>query len=439
MLSSLSIMLMIFVDRWYLAQYSTRALNATVNSSTLGWAFVCGWLMLGQISEVFVSQHNGANEKDKLGLFVWQNLWLGVMSFAFFIPLIVWGVDWFYPGANQTYEREYLNVILMFGPVYCFYGALSGFFIGQGKAMIVTTFAVGANLINIVLDRIFIFGVEGWVPSMGVQGAALATNIGTVFESIGLFVLFLSKDNRTQCRTNDYSFRLPYLIRILKVGLPRAIFVSLEMFGFAAYYQLMSGAGEVYITVAGICQSMVILFSFIIEGMGNAAIAIAGNYIGAKKFWAIRRLVASGLKFLFGFLLVFLAVFIFGKEIFINQFLPDVSPGYLMAIHDTLTFCLFIMVFYTFFRGVQLLFAGVLTAAGDTFFLFAIGTLSVWGLYVLPTYLVLFWLKGSVEAATFVNLGFICCFGMITMLRYFQGGWQLITIRDTGKFGKETS
>src|ERR1700722_1672002 len=96
MISSFSILLMLFVDRLLLARYSTEALNAAVNAATLGWSFVFSWFVLTNISEVFVAQHNGAKRYQEFGAPVWQMIWVALGSILFFIPMAYWGSDLFY-------------------------------------------------------------------------------------------------------------------------------------------------------------------------------------------------------------------------------------------------------------------------------------------------------------------------------------------------------
>ena len=93
MLATMSSMMMLFVDRLLLANYSTAALNAVTNATTLGWAIQFMWLALAGIAEVFVAQHNGAGEERKLGPPVWQMVWLGVLSLLFFAPMGLWVGD----------------------------------------------------------------------------------------------------------------------------------------------------------------------------------------------------------------------------------------------------------------------------------------------------------------------------------------------------------
>ena len=83
MLCSFSMMLMLFVDRLLLAHYSTAALNSAVSASTLGWAMLFGWVVLANITEVFVAQYHGAKQLNKMGEPVWQMLWMSQLPRSF--------------------------------------------------------------------------------------------------------------------------------------------------------------------------------------------------------------------------------------------------------------------------------------------------------------------------------------------------------------------
>ena len=84
-MSSLSSMAMLFVDRLVLARLTLEAHNAAVEATNLGWAFLIGWSSLASVTQIFVAQNNGAGQRQLLGHPVWQMIWLGVFSvFIFF-------------------------------------------------------------------------------------------------------------------------------------------------------------------------------------------------------------------------------------------------------------------------------------------------------------------------------------------------------------------
>ncbi|HAB99239.1 MAG TPA: hypothetical protein DCE71_05405, partial [Parachlamydiales bacterium] len=134
MISMLASLFMIFTDRIFLARYSLPCLNAAVTSGTLAWALMVGVGMLTAMSEIFVAQYNGAKQYQRLGIPVWQMIWVSLFSLIFFIPLGIWGAPLFFQ--NNLYgdlEVEMFRWLMFFGPSYALMTTLSGFFIGRGK------------------------------------------------------------------------------------------------------------------------------------------------------------------------------------------------------------------------------------------------------------------------------------------------------------------
>lgn len=432
MISSLSVMSMIFVDRLLLAHHSTEAMNAAVNATTLGWAFVFTWTVLASISEVFVAQYNGAGAKEKLGEPVWQMIWLSVFSIFFFVPMAYWGAPWIYGVESDTaIARDYLKWMMLFGPTFPFYGALCGFFVGRGKTLIITLLAFAANIMNAFLDWVLIFGWEDWIPAFGPTGAAIATSSSSLFQGLVLFYLFISPSNRNTFGTGNYALRLASFRQCFKIGFPGAFFAGIEIFAFAVYYWLMTMRGEDFITVAGICQSIIILFYFFAEGVSKAATAVCGNLIGAKKTDLISNVITAGLKMHVLFFLFMLGLFYFFADDVIRQFMPNASPETAARIVDILYLGLLAMIFYMFFEGIRLFYIGLLTSAGDTFFLSTAGTLTAWLLFVLPVYLIMIVAEGPLIAAPLlcVFYSFTAC--AIYFFRFQGGKWKNIHIIET--------
>lgn len=416
MLTSLSFMMMTFVDRWLLAHFSADAHNAAVAATTLGWALICGWIVLAGIAEVFVAQHNGAGQKHKLGGPVWQMVWLSIASSLFFIPAGLWGPQLVYgTGADSLLERDYLGIMLLFGPFNAMQAAIAGFFVGQGKTRLVTSVVVIANLVNMGLDYVLIFGIEGWVPSMGVKGAALATSTATIFQNLILGAIFLNQRNRKECGTSDWHIDLSVLWSCVKIGLPSAILIVGEIMAFAVYYMLMKQMGLSYITIAGICQSMFILCLFFSEGVNKAVTAIIGNMIGAGHFDKISLVFRAGFKLNLLFGAAVFTLYWLGTPLIAGQFLSLADPAFFDAIYSTLYNCLLMSAVLIFFEGLKLVFSGGLTAAGDTMFLFGAGSTLVWVLMLLPVYLFVVLGGGSMELAMFICI----CYASSTCLVYY--------------------
>lgn len=439
MVSYLSLFTMMFVDRAFLAQYSTEALNACVKSGTLAWAVNLGWLTLAAMAEIFVAQYNGAKSYGKLGTPVWQMLWLALFSIAFLIPMGMWGSDLLYGVGSLS--NTYFRWSLFFGPFYVATAALSAFYIGQGKTMIITLLAIIGNTVNIILDPIFIFGIPGKFPSMGIKGAAIATGFGVMFQAVVLFCMFLSKRNREDKGSMSWRLDPSAFFRCLKVGISPALFITFELLGWAIFYQMMSMISEQHIFVAGVCQSIFLLFVFFGCGLEKGSAAIAGNFIGAGKLDEVYRLMRSGMKLIACFALVVGFFMVIYPDFLVNWFIKSnyalkgesmmhvkAAATQLVQAKVLIRTGLFYIFFYLIFEKLRWLLSGILTAAGDTFFMMVSGSTCVWLGMVLPTYLFVVRPAASVTLSFIIWLVYSALATSIFFVRFLQGKWKNLKI-----------
>lgn len=439
MMSWLSVMMMGFIDRLYLANYSLDALNSAVKAGTMAWAFIYALEILCEMSEVFVAQYNGAKQYKKLGRPVWQMLWVSLVSFAFFIPFGYWGREILFPTSPTIgMEGDYFGTLMYFAPAYGLIGACTAFFIGQGRTALITGVVVVANIINLVLDPLFIFGWEGYVPEMGIKGAAIATGIGSLAQGLILFAFFIRRKNRETLGAADYHFDRQLLRKCLRVGAPVALCMTLELLGWGFFYNIMSLASPTHILVAGLCQSILILFFFFGIGMEKGITAIAGNLIGAKLHHKIPNLMSSARTLIGIFTLLTAIPFVLYPDLFLDWFLnnkqtlemghgPAVA-GDIAGIRPILYAGLVITWFYLLTENTRMAYNAPLMAAGDTLFIMGTNVTLVWFCLLVPTYLwVISYGADPLESLyVWTFYGVIAC--AAPMLRYWYGSWKERTL-----------
>ena len=441
MISSMASLFMIFVDRIFLAHYSVETLNASVYSGTLAWAVMSGFGMITAMSEVFVAQYNGSGEKKRLGVPVWQMIWFSIALFVFFIPMAIYGAPSIFSESRYVeLEIEYFRWLMLFGPSYALMTAISGFFIGRGQTRMMIWLGISANLINIVLDAALIFGIKGFIPEMGIRGAAIATCFGYIFEGAVLAYFFLKKENRDEYGTGNCRIDWKEMVKCFKVGVPQGVFYSLEVFGWAVFYSMMTYLGETHITVSSICQSFAIFLSFFCDGLSRGAAAVAGNFIGAKKHHLVDRVLKSGLVLLVLFSSV-TALILVVDPVDTAHFLFFEGADSIAdaAMLKSLNTCMLLTFVYIFFDGIRWLFSGLLVAAGDTFFLLIAGSLSVWVFLLAPVYAIVVRNALPVEYAWGLAVLYAGVFFSTYWIRFKQGGWQKIDLISDDEEGLEES
>lgn len=432
MISAFASLLMIFTDRLFLARYSLDALNASVNAGTLAWALMGGVGMITAMAEVFVAQYNGAGMQKRLGIPVWQMIWFAIFSFALFLPL-AFGAPYVFAGdPNSDLEAVYFRWLMIFGPSYAMMTAFGSFLIGRGRTKILILLSLIANVINTTLDWLFIFGLPPYIPEMGIKGAAIATCLGYVFQTVMLALIFFRKKYREEFGTNQWRLNLQEFRKCLRIGFPQGIFYGLEIFGWAVFYWMMTSMSKTHITISSICQSLIILFTFFSDGLSKGIAATAGNFLGSKRFSLVLQTLRSSLALQLCFIAT-LALFFFSSPEKLIQFLffehfgvSEIGPDPLMM--SALRTCLVFTFIYIFFEGIRWIFSGLLSAAGDTLFLLIAGSLTVWIALLLPVYVIVVKQALSVEYAWVLAFLYSIIASTVYGLRLKQGSWKNIDL-----------
>ncbi len=181
------------------------------------------------------------------------------------------------------------------------------------------TQGVGA-VVNIVLDPVFIFGVEPLgIPAMGIAGAAIATVTGQWIAAILAVIFNLKCNPEVQFALSYLKPKKSTLIPILTVGIPSIIMMAIGSVMTFGMNQILQGfPGETATGVFGIYFKLQSFFFMPLFGINNATISIVAFNYGARKperiTGTLRRSCISALCIMVLGLLVF-------------QFLPDVLLG----------------------------------------------------------------------------------------------------------------
>ena len=158
----------------------------------------------------------------------------------------------------------------------------NGIFRGAGDPILALKALALANILNIALDPLFIFGL-GPVPGMGVTGAAVASLIG---RSVGVgYQLYMLSGQRGRIRLQFSKARIvwPTMRRFLNLSGPAMLQMLISTASWMAIFAFVGYFGE--IAAAGYTVAIrIIVFALLPAwGMGNAAATLVGQYLGAHK------------------------------------------------------------------------------------------------------------------------------------------------------------
>ncbi|WP_026776428.1 MATE family efflux transporter [Polaribacter sp. Hel_I_88] len=289
--------------------------------SMLIWVF-------GQIRSAIssiISQYVGANKLDEIKTLPAQAIAIIVVC-----SLLVLAVS--YPFAKQIFQfynasgvvLEYCIVyfkIRIFGfPFSLFVFAIFGIFRGLQNTFYPMIIAIIGALLNIVLDLAFVYGIEGFIEPMYIEGAAYASVIAQVTMAIlSIFLLIKKTDISLKIKTKFHQ-EIPKLLGMIGNLFIRTIALNTALYFATAY---ATGYGKEFIAAYTIGLNIWLLGAFMVDGYSSAGNILAGKLLGAKEYKTLLLLSIKLTKYgfitgiiivAFGFLFYNFIGLIFTKE-----------------------------------------------------------------------------------------------------------------------------
>lgn len=236
---------------------------------------------------------------------------------------------------------------------------INGIFRGAGNAAIAMRALWLANLVNMTLDPILIFGL-GPIPAFGVEGAAISTNIGrglgVVFQ---LYFLFFGK-SIVKLNANNFKVDWKVIVQVIKVsaGSTGQFLIGSASWIFLA--RIVSRFGSA--AMAGYTIALrVIIFTILPSwGMANASATLVGQNLGAGQPDRAEKSVWKTGFYNMVFLSLVMVLFLFLSSPILRFFTRDETViGYG-------TQCLQIVALGYLFYGYGMVISQSFNGAGDT-------------------------------------------------------------------------
>ena len=154
-------------------------------------------------------------------------------------------------------------------------------FRGAGDAAMAMRSLWLANILNIILDPILIFGF-GPVPAMGLLGAAIATAVGRGVGVLYQLWALAYGDRRVQVKLHAFGLDLPVAKRLLRVSVSGMLQFFIATASWLGIMRIVALFGDS--TLAGYTIALRLIHFTILPswGLSNAASTLVGQNLGAK-------------------------------------------------------------------------------------------------------------------------------------------------------------
>lgn len=418
-----------FVDRLMLTRFSPEASAASFTGGLTNFTLSCIFFGTVGYTGTFVAQYAGANKIHRIGITVWQGIFLALAGGAFLSTGILWA-PWLFnlfkhdPAVTKQ-EIIYFQVLSGGAFVFLLTAALTSFWSGRGKTLTVLLISAVITLFNIPLNYIFIYGALG-APRWGSGGAALGTVLAEIIGVTICFILFLRKRARKRYYTLSCRVDRKLLKRMLVYGLPNGAQLALDLVAFNIFSILLGCYGVTVHEASSITFGINNIAFCPIMGIGQTAAILVGQSIGANDIPLAKKSVRNA-HFLVLIYSVAMMVLFSGFQDFMLS--PFVRPGDAGQI-ETMRIAKIMLHFlsaYLLFDGTNITYSNVLRGAGDTSF--TMWTFAVVGIvfFAIPC-LAAFYLK----MAWWV-LWSLLCFEILLLciiytVRYKQGKWTSMRV-----------
>ncbi|MFQ3296580.1 MAG: MATE family multidrug resistance protein [Polaribacter sp.] len=310
-----------FIDNIMVGQLGTAELAAV----SLGNSFMFIAMSIGigfstaitpLIAEADASNNfKKAKSTYKHGLFLCTSLGILLCALVFFSKPLMYLMQ--QPEEVVVLAIPYLELVAFSLIPLVIFEAIKQFSDGMSMTKYPMYATILANIINVILNYLLIFGKLGF-PEMGMVGAAIGTLVSRVVMLIYLWILLRYKEHSRKIVRNIKFFALDFLMikKIVNIGSLSAMQMFFEVAIFTAAIWLSGLLGKNPQAANQIALNLSSMAFMVAMGLSVASMIRVGNQKGLQNYKELRRIAFS--IFLLGVVLAtFFALlfFIFHKSL----------------------------------------------------------------------------------------------------------------------------
>lgn len=414
------------VDIYFVGKLGASAV-ATIGL-TETYLFLLYSLAMGLATGItaIIARRTGEKKKEDAGLSAVQSIFIGIIvSVPFALAGIFFAKDLLtLMGGNEwtiNYGYRFTQWMLGGNVVIILLFVINAIFRGAGDAAIAMRVLWIANIFNIILDPLLIFGI-GPFPELGIQGAGIATTTGRcIGVLVQLWILF-NGGKHIRVKISQLHIDGKILLNIIRTSLGGVGQMIVAMTSWILLMRILASVGSEAVAGATISLRIMMFTMMPAFGLSNAAATLVGQNLGAlnperaeSAVWKI------GLYNMFFLLSVSIVFFIFNEQL-IKIFTSDekvISVG---------TEWLRIVSYSYFVYGWWMVSVQAFNGAGDTKTPTKINLVFFWLIQIPLSYflsIILNWQQSGVFWSVFISETSV---GLFTLWLFTRGKWKTVKV-----------
>ena len=245
-----------------------------------------------------ISQYLGAGKLDEVKTLPAQAIFFNLALSILILLSTIFVIEEIFVLLNASgkilqYCISYYAIRVWGFPLTLFVFAVMGIFRGLQNTYWPMMIAIVGAVLNVILDFALVYGVEGFLPAMHLEGAAWASLISQAIMAIMAFILLVIKTDIS------LKLKLPW-----HPELGRLVIMSLNLFVRALALNVAlilavreaTALGDKYIGAHTIAINLWLFAAFFIDGYGAAGNIMGGKLLGAKDYnglWSLAKKIMS--------------------------------------------------------------------------------------------------------------------------------------------------
>ena len=352
------------VDIFFVSKVSVNAVAVVgLTESLLTIVYSLGWgLAMG--ATAMIARRVGEKNNEAAAVAAVQAIYI-----AFFISALISIAGIFFSedilhmmGASAEIIQQgkgFTKIMLGGNFVIMFLFLINGIFRGAGDAALAMRSLWIANIINIILDPLFIFGI-GPFPELGVEGAAVATTIGRGTGVLyQVYHLFKGK-GIIKIHSNNWNIDWSIIKNLINVSAGTTGQFIIASASWIFLMRIIAHFGSVALAGYTIAIRVIVFTILPAWGMANAAATMVGQNLGAKQPERAEKSVWRAGFFNMIFMLTVMIIFLLFSKAIVS-FFTDQDEVILYAAE-----CLTIISLGYIFYSYGMIIAQSFNGAGDT-------------------------------------------------------------------------